>query len=489
MKSRTPSDRDDTHRERSQGFGASRRPAALLILGLATALVSAACTTDVGAGAGSVGSGAPPSSPIGPGAPTTSSTRIEQPPLGKWEAITRGKLAPASDRVDLEMPTFSNPTNVTNPLFPISDLHSVLALGRVDGERLRVETTLLPETKTIEWNGLQVEALQAQFLAYHDGRIEEVAVDLYAQSDDGAVWYFGEDVFVYKDGRVVATLGTWRADLDGPASMIMPANPQVGDAYRTENVPRLEFFEESIVKSIGKMVVGPTGSVEGAMIGQELHFPGSVEDKIFAPGYGEFFSGQGDNVEAMALAVPTDALSGSPPAELETLSAGALDVFELVRSKDWTSASTTLDAMKIAWDALQAVDVPPLLDAQMSRAIEQLGRVVNARNGRAAPHVALDVATASLDLQLRYRPPAEIDLARFDLWTSRLLLDAAANDMAAVLGDVTTLEWIRDRIPLDRADRSGIDDQLRFIRAAAEAEEFHVVAEDAARLRGTLSGV
>ena len=32
---------------------------------------------------------------------------------------------------------------------------------------------------------------------------------------------------------------------------------------------------------------------------------------------------------------------------------------------------------------------------------------------------AIDVAQSTLDLELRYRPPAEIDLARFDLWTAR----------------------------------------------------------------------
>jgi len=40
-------------------------------------------------------------------------------------------LAPESDRVDLDNPTFSQPTNVSNPLFPISSLFRVLLLGNV----------------------------------------------------------------------------------------------------------------------------------------------------------------------------------------------------------------------------------------------------------------------------------------------------------------------------------------------------------------------
>ena len=65
---------------------------------------------------------------------------------------------------------------------------------------LRIETTLLPETKTVEWSGQRVQALQSQFCAYLEGRINEVAVDLYAQADDGSVWYFGEDVVDYARG-------------------------------------------------------------------------------------------------------------------------------------------------------------------------------------------------------------------------------------------------------------------------------------------------
>jgi hypothetical protein len=103
-------------------------------------------------------------------------------------------VAPDSARVDLAQPTFSHPTTITNPLFPISDLHSVLMLGHVDGKPFRTEVTLLPETEIVEWNGVKVETLVSQYVAYLDGRIQEVALDRYAQADDGSVWYFGEDV-------------------------------------------------------------------------------------------------------------------------------------------------------------------------------------------------------------------------------------------------------------------------------------------------------
>jgi hypothetical protein len=86
-------------------------------------------------------------------------------------------------------------------------------------------------------------------------------------------------------------------------------------------------------------------------------------------------------------------------------------------------------------------------------------------------------------------PPVEVNLGRFELWTRRLLVDAAARNAAAVHGDVTTLAWIRDRIALDDADGNGIDDQLRYLRSVAEAREFRVAMVQAARLRETLEGL
>ena len=128
---------------------------ALLVLGLTTALVTAGCTDE----AGSVSASA-------------SGETISQPVVP-----SRIPVAPESERVDLTMPTFSDPTNVTNPLFPVSLQESVLMLGHVDGEPFRTEVTLLPETRIIEWEGRRVETLVSQYNAYLGGRIEEVAYD------------------------------------------------------------------------------------------------------------------------------------------------------------------------------------------------------------------------------------------------------------------------------------------------------------------------
>src|SRR5262249_23011095 len=138
----------------------------------------------------------------------------------------------------------------------------------------------------------------------------------------GSVWYFGEDVADLAHGDIVTKEGTWGAGKDGPAQMIMPGDPQVGDVFRTENIPGIA-FEQVTVTATDRTLRGPVAAIPGGMIGQELHMGGSTEDKIFAPGYGEFFTRDGSDVEALATAVPTDAVPGGVPPELSTLLDGA----------------------------------------------------------------------------------------------------------------------------------------------------------------------
>jgi len=410
-------------------------------------------------------------------------------PAGTDQICASLPTAPQSARVDLASPSFSNPTSVTNPLFPVSGLGRVLLMGNVGGVPLRVETTLMPGIRTIDLDGEPVEVLVSQYVAWLDRRIHEVAIDWYAQDDDGAVWYFGEDVFNFEGGVIVDTDGTWLAGRDGPVAMIMAASPQVGNVWRPENICEV-IFEEVTVQTIGVTVNGPRGPVQGAIVTDELHMDGTREDKTFAPGYGEFSTGSGTNLEAVALAVPTDALPGPVPTELFTLSAGADSIFDAAQVGGWSAASAILGRMTTAWNAFQAGSVPPTLRTQMNGALAALGGALQAQNVGAARQTSVDVDLASLDLQLRHRPVAQIDLELLDLWARQLLVDAAAGDQGAVLGDAATIKWIRDRLAADvtyEPELSRIDAPLGGLRAAAAARNLGAATDAATRLRQTLA--
>jgi len=458
--------------------------AAFIAVGLTLAVLAA-----VTAGAAAPGE-SPAASAARPCA-SSAASRIPQPTSLQLAAagLKDLPLAAKRKRVDLVVPRFSNSTSVTNPLFPISKLHSAILNGKVSGKVFRVETTLLPDTRIIEWRkGQCVRTLVSQYVAYLDGRIEEVALDFYAQADDGSVWYFGEDVYNYAGGVVRDTSGTWLAGKEGPAAMIMPGAPKVGDVNRLENIPGL-VFEEVAVKEISKTVAGPRGQVKGALVGRELHDDGTFSDKVFAPGYGEFFTAHEGDVEALALAVPTSALAGAPPSELTRLLSGANAVFARAGSKRWQAASATVGRMRADWNAQRARVVPPRLVAPTNAGLAALARAVAARDSQRARNAALDVVQAALDLELSYESPAQIDRARFDLWLRQTLVDAAARDRAAVSGDLATLEWIRDRIAhtLDSVEVTRIDTHLERLRDQVVDRDLAAAARTATDLRKVLA--
>jgi hypothetical protein len=434
---------------------------------VAVALAAGACT----AGTGDGGSSKPEA--------------IPQP-----ELIGDLPVAPADQRVDLGMPTFSNPTEVTNPLHPTAKVPSVLMVGTVDDKEFRTEVTTLPDTRIIEWGGQLVETVASQYVAYLDGRIHEVAYDYYAQADDGSVWYFGEDVFNFENGAIADTHGTWIAGKDGPAAMIMPGDPSVGDTYRPENVPGL-VFEEVTVKSVDQPLEGPLGTINGGLIVQELHMDGTYEDKTFAPGYGEFYTAGGGDVEALAMAVPTDATSGSVPEGLATLSSRAMDAFEASRNEVWGAAVAAADDVAAAWDAYRGTEVPRMIEPRMDRAVGALLAAVEARDPERAAQAAIDTARWGFDLQLQHQPVSEVDSARFDLWAAQMILDAQAGNSDGVRADLFSIDYVRDRVQHTWSEEDGarINLLLEELQGAVSDEDLNAAAELAGQLRSILPEV
>jgi hypothetical protein len=457
--------------------GASRRMSATLLgMAVSVSLLTAGCTSASSSGAGSGGRGADTS-------PQAAAT-IMQRDVGNF------RVAPEGERVDLVMPTFSDPTKITNPLFPVSRQESVLLLGRVEGKAFRTEVSLLPDTRIIEWRGQQVEVLVSQYVAFLDGRIHEVAYDFYAQDDDGSVWYFGEDVFNFSDGAIADTHGTWIAGKDGPAAMIMPADPAVGDTWRTENIPGIA-FEEVSVKTVNKTLNGPLGPVEGGLIAGELHMDATSENKTFAPDYGEFLTSGAGDVEALALAVPTNALAEAEPDELSVLLNGASAVLNAVENGNWKAASASVGEMSNAWQRYPSGATPTRIAPRMTAALKELGRVVRDRNSAAARQAAIEATQWALDLELLYRPVQEVDLGRLALWTTQLQLDADRGNAGAMSADFFTIDLIRDRVlgVLDGAETNSINLGLQELEGALLDEDYSAARKAAGKLRTTLSGI
>jgi hypothetical protein len=149
---------------------------------------------------------------------------------GGDDAPDRG-LPQASEPVELDSADFT--TTIDNPYLPMR-VGARWEYRETDttGGREKVVVRVTDRTKRIA-NGITARVVRDT--ATENGVPVEVTDDWYAQDKDGNVWYLGEDVTNYEDGKVADHDGAWEAGVDGAQPGIaMPADPKPGLAYRQE---------------------------------------------------------------------------------------------------------------------------------------------------------------------------------------------------------------------------------------------------------------
>ena len=201
---------------------------------------------------------------------------------------------PGSDP-SAELPQGSEPANlhpaefttkIDNPYLPFAVGSRWVYTETADGEpdqKVVVEVT--DETKTIA-NG--IEAVVVRDTVTEDGVPVEVTDDWYAQDSAGNVWYLGEDTAEYEDGKVSSHEGSFEAGLDGAeAGIAMPANPEVGMAYRQEYYEG-EAEDEAVVLSLDEKAEAPFGYYSQTLMTKDLVplEPKVSEHKFYAEGVG-----------------------------------------------------------------------------------------------------------------------------------------------------------------------------------------------------------
>jgi hypothetical protein len=195
-------------------------------------------------------------------------------------------------------PVFSDPLSIDNELFPFAAGGVKVYLGRSDGEHLAVVDLYLEETRLFDLDGTPVECAILQETEFEGGQIKEISRNYFAQADDGGVWYFGEVVDDYEDGVVVDHEGSWlvggptdpsdppeTADAPAPA-LFMPADPQVGDTWKPEDLfPLVDETVEMIADDVKVKV--PAGKFEDAIkVKETSQLDDGFEHKWYVPGLG-----------------------------------------------------------------------------------------------------------------------------------------------------------------------------------------------------------
>jgi hypothetical protein len=207
-------------------------------------------------------------------------TKNDDAPDAAQERASQAKKKPGS-------PIFSHSRDITNPYLPLATLKQDILEGQEDGASVRIERTAKPELrKTFKVGNQKVEALAVEDREYENGQLAEVAMDYFAQADDGTVYYMGEEVNTYENGKVTGHEGAWMYGKDTKKlTPMMPGAPRIGEKFRSEDVSKT-LYEEDEVISLSETVKVPAGSYENCLKIKESLSDGKTEYKFFAKGVG-----------------------------------------------------------------------------------------------------------------------------------------------------------------------------------------------------------
>jgi hypothetical protein len=131
----------------------------------------------------------------------------------------------------------------TNPYFNLTPGYQLSYAHKNDSETV----TVLDETRIID----EVTTRVVEDREFQNGRLAELTRDYYAiDSITNDVYYFGEDVDVFKNGKIVDHEGSWLSGVkNANFGLMMPAKPKPGQRFYQEQAPGVGMDRAEIVSN------------------------------------------------------------------------------------------------------------------------------------------------------------------------------------------------------------------------------------------------
>jgi hypothetical protein len=172
-----------------------------------------------------------------------------------------------------------------NPFFILEPGHQLVLAGEDDGEQVRLVITVLNEVKVVD--GVETRVVEER--ETKDGELVEVSRNYFAIcAKTNSVFYFGEDVDIYEDGRIVSHDGAWQAGTNGARpGIIMPGTVLLGARYFQEVAPDVA-MDRAEVESLTRVVQTPAGRFMNVLETEETTplEPNAEGFKYYAAGIG-----------------------------------------------------------------------------------------------------------------------------------------------------------------------------------------------------------
>lgn len=153
-------------------------------------------------------------------------------------------------------------TTGTNPYFILEPGWFIELSGKKGNDEVVISITVLDATKKIA--GVECRAVEEREIV--NGQVKESTRDYFVISRrTNNVYYFGEDVDVYKDGKVVNHEGAWLAGENGARyGLFMPGVPLLGARYFQEIAPGVA-MDRGEITSLSEKLECPAGKFENVL--------------------------------------------------------------------------------------------------------------------------------------------------------------------------------------------------------------------------------
>lgn len=149
----------------------------------------------------------------------------------------------------------------------------------------RLVITVLKQTRMVD--GVETRVVEER--ETKDGKLVEVSRNFFAISQrTNSVFYFGEEVDIYKDDKIVSHEGAWLSGVKGAKfGLMMPGEPLLAARYYQEIAPDVA-MDRAEISSLQKTLKMPAGEFKNCLTTEETSplEPGSRGQKYYARGVG-----------------------------------------------------------------------------------------------------------------------------------------------------------------------------------------------------------
>jgi hypothetical protein len=177
-----------------------------------------------------------------------------------------------------------------NDYFVLEPGFQSVLTGSEDGKPAKLIVSVLDQTQTI--GGIETRVVEER--ESQDDQLVEVSRNFFAIDDATKdVYYFGEDVDTYKNGKISSHEGSWQSGKDGAHyGLFMPAKPQVGQRFYQEIAPK-KAMDRCEITSVTDKVTVPAGTFDRCVKTRETTplEPDTRESKVYAPEAGLLIDG------------------------------------------------------------------------------------------------------------------------------------------------------------------------------------------------------